>query len=84
MLNVNYIFYHHLNPDFPKDRIIQLIQNKDYKGFMEQYYKWGQLYLPSYAFVYDDDYIHSVNTDITNGYNFKEITFAEYKCVIEI
>jgi hypothetical protein len=47
---------------------------------MEQYYKWGQLYLPSYAFVYDDDYMHSVNTDITNGYNFKEITFAEYEC----
>ena len=80
MLNVNYIFYHHLNPDFPKDRIIQLIQNKDYKGFMEQYYKWGQLYLPSYAFVYDDDYMHSVNTDITNRYNFKEITSAEYEC----
>ena len=40
MLNVNYNFYHHLNPDFPKDRIIQLIQNKDYKGFMEQYYKF--------------------------------------------
>lgn len=81
MLNVNYNFYHHLNPDFPKDRIIQLIQNKDYKGFMEQYYKWSQLYLPKYAFVYaDEDYEHSVNTDITNEYNFKEITFAEYEC----
>lgn len=81
MLNVNYNFYHHLNPDFPKNRIIQLIQHKDYKGFMEQYHKWGQLYLPSYAFVYaDEDYDHSVNTDITNEYNFKQITFAEYEC----
>ncbi len=81
MLNVVYNFYYHLNPEFPKDDIINLINNKDYKGFMNFYNQWGRLYLPKYAFVYaDEDYKHSVGTDITNEYNFKQITFAEYEC----
>ena len=57
------------------------INNKDYINFMKEYNKWGTYYLPSYAFVYsDEDYEHSVNTDITNEYNFKQITFTEYEC----
>lgn len=81
MLNVVYNFYYHLNPKFPKDDIITYINNKDYESFIEVYNQWGRLYLPKYAFVYaNEDYEHSVDTDITNEYNFKQITFAEYEC----
>lgn len=81
MLNVVYHFYYHLNPKFPKDDIITYINNKDYESFMEIYNQWNRLYLPKHAFVYaDEDFEHSVDTDITNEYNFKQITFTEYEC----
>lgn len=81
MLNVVYHFYYHLNPKFPKDDIITYINNKDYESFMEIYNQWDRLYLPKHAFVYaDEDFEHNVDTDITNEYNFKQITFTEYEC----
>ena len=81
MLNVDYNFYYHLNPNFPKDKIVEYINNKDYTNFMKEYHKWGELYLPPHAFVYaDEDYDHNVSTDITNEWNFKAITFCEYEC----
>ena len=81
MLKVIYNFYYHLDPNFPKDDIITYIKNNNYKSFMKMYNQWGELYLLKYAFVYsDEDYEHSVTTDITNEYNFKQITFTEYEC----
>lgn len=81
MLNVSYFFYYHLNPKFPKDKIVEYINNKEYDSFMKEYNKWGNFYLPSDAFVYaDEDYDHNVSADITLQHNFEQITFCEYEC----
>lgn len=81
MLEVNYNFYYHLNNDFPKEEIIKLIKNKNYKEFMKLYNIWGNFYLPQEAFVTaNNDYKHMVTTDITIETNFLEITHCEYEC----
>lgn len=81
MLNVNYNFYYHLNEHFPKNKIIEYIKNKDYDNFIREYNKWGRDFLPQYANAYaDDDYEHMVDTDITQKWNFEQITFSEYEC----
>lgn len=81
MLNVTYNYYYHLNEAFPKERIAKLIKDKKYNDFMKEYKKWGQLYLPSHAHAYaDEDYEHMVSVDITEEWNFNEITFSEYEC----
>ena len=81
MLEVSYNFYYHLNNDFPKENIIKLIKNKNYKEFMKLYNIWGNFYLPQDAFVTaNKDYEHMVTTDITIETNFMEITYCEYEC----
>ena len=84
MLNVSYNFYYHLNPDFPKEKIIESINQKDFNTFIKIYNAWKDeefCYLPNTALAYaDEDYDHMVAVDILNEYNFKEITYCEYEC----
>lgn len=81
MLNVHYNFYWHLNPKFPAAEVTKAIEAHDYNGFMKIYKEWGNFYLPNTAYVYSgNDYSRSVVVDITDEFNFKEITSSEYEC----
>ncbi len=82
MLEVNYYFYYHLNPEFPADEIVNYINEKDYDNFIEAYHKWGDFYLPPYAVACaeGDDIERFVCVDITDEHNFKMITYCEYEC----
>lgn len=81
MLDVSYNFYYHLNNNFPKEKILKSIRDKNYKEFIQFYNIWGNFYLPSDAFVTaNNDYEHMVTTDITIESNFMEITHCEYEC----
>ena len=84
MLEVVYYFYHHLNPNFPKNEICKAIHKKDFKTFKKYYDEWSKkdiLYLPSTAFVTAaGNYEHSVYASILDEFNFNQITHCEYEC----
>lgn len=81
-----YYFYHHLDKEFPKSKVLQAIENKDFETFNslhdEWYFKHNLTYLPSAICLFNETKDEPIG--IVNGIWLKDIfeliDFAEYEC----
>lgn len=82
----NYCFYHHLDPEFPRSKIIRAIEDKDFATFCGIYNEWSfvndLVYLPDLIYIYNvtkDDCVGAVS-GIWLKEIFNLIDSADYEC----
>lgn len=80
---VVYFWYDHLllRSNGEAEKVEKAIKEKDFDTFMRFKKKYGESYLPNYAWAFaDDDDMDGTEIDIRIRENFERIDSSEYEC----